>query len=169
MQRVLFAKHQCQEASLQFTALADQIMDHMAMHVSQTEVSSLITIRQSFVVDAEQVQNGRVEIVNVHRAGCPLFFARLRSQRVAVFVGDIVTVRVGLSVRDTGFNTAASHPCGEAARVMIAAVVLLREISLTIHGAAKLSAPDDQCVIQHASLLQVSDQSGAALVDVFAL
>ena len=57
----------------------------------------------------------------------------------------------------------------EAARMMVAAVILRREIALAVDGAAEFAAPDDQRVVEHAALLQVLDQRGRGLVGVAAL
>ena len=52
---------------------------------------------------------------------------------------------------------------------MVAPVVRLGQLALTVGGAAKFAAPDDQRLVEHAPLLEVGDQCGAGLVDVFAL
>jgi hypothetical protein len=52
------------------------------------------------VVDAEQVEDGGVEVVDVHGAGGPPELAGL--ERVAVGVGDVVAVVVGAAVGDAG-------------------------------------------------------------------
>lgn len=49
------------------------------------------------MVDAQEVQDGRVRVVNVHGARGPMVLVRLWSHRVAVFVGDVVAVVTGLS------------------------------------------------------------------------
>ena len=38
----------------------------LAMHVRQSEVSALIAVGQSFVVNSQQVQDGGVEVMNVN-------------------------------------------------------------------------------------------------------
>jgi hypothetical protein len=40
--------------------------DHPPAHVGQPEVPAGVTERQLLVVQAEQVQNGRMEVVHVH-------------------------------------------------------------------------------------------------------
>ena len=134
------------------------VVDDVTVNVGQAEVSSLVPVRQAFVINAEQMQDGRIEIVDVHRARRPPFLTRLRSQRHAVGIRDVVAVIVGASVGDTWFDSAARHPGGEAARVVIAAVVFFREISLAIHSAAEFAAPHKQRVFQHAALFEISNQ-----------
>src|SRR5207253_7895647 len=52
------------------SALGQDVLDDIAVHIRETEPTALIQIIQTFVVDAKQVQNGRLEIVNVDCAGC---------------------------------------------------------------------------------------------------
>ena len=42
-------------------------MNNVTVGVGQPEIATLVAIGQSFVVDAQQVQDGGVEIVNGHR------------------------------------------------------------------------------------------------------
>ena len=42
-------------------------MDHIAVNIGQSEVSSSVTIRELFVVEAHQAQHGGMQIVNMHR------------------------------------------------------------------------------------------------------
>ena len=50
----------------------------MTVDVRQSEITALVAIGQPSVINAEQVQNGGVKVMNVHRAGRPLFFRWLR-------------------------------------------------------------------------------------------
>src|SRR5438445_11845486 len=40
---------------------------HLTVHVRQPALDTVVVVRQPLVVQAEQVKNGRVEIVNGHR------------------------------------------------------------------------------------------------------
>ena len=42
-------------------------MDHVAVHVSQPEIAALVSIGQSRVIETEQLQNRRLQIVNLDR------------------------------------------------------------------------------------------------------
>ena len=112
-------------------------------------MAALELVRQLLVVDAQAVQNRGLQIVDVHR---------IRD--------DVVAEVVGLAVRDAGLDAAAGHPHGEAARMMIAAVVVVRQLALAVDGAAEFAAPDDQRVVEQAALLQILDQRGRRLIDV---
>src|SRR5262245_58733504 len=103
--------------------------------------------RQTSVVDAEATKNSGLQIVNVN----------------GIF-GDVVAVVVGLSKGDGGLDSAARHPHGEAARVMIAAVIGRGEMSLAVNGAAEFPAPDDERVVEHPALFEIGDQRGGRLI-----
>ena len=71
----------------------------------------------------------------------------------SVFDG-VVAVVVRVSVSHAWFHSATGQPGGEALRVVISAVGALSDWC-----SAKLSAPDDQSVFQHATSFQVGQQS----------
>ena len=119
------------------------------MHVGQAVVAALELECELFVVDAELVQDRRVQVVDVDR-----------------IADDVVAVVVGLTVRDARLDAAAGHPDCEAARVMIAAVVRGGQVALAVDGAAELAAPDDERVVEQPAPLQVENQSRTRLVDV---
>src|SRR5205809_79005 len=108
------------------------------MYVRQTMVAPLVAVSQTAVVDAQAVEHGGVQVVDVDR---------IRN--------DVVGKIVGLSVADARLDAAARQPEGEAARVMVAAIVVGGEGALAIDGAAKLAAPDDEGIVQKAALFQV--------------
>src|SRR5205823_3686168 len=68
-----------------FYLLAQERVYHVAMHVGEAEVAALEAVGQPRVLDAEAVQDGRVEVVDRHR----------------VF-GNVVAVVVGRPVADAG-------------------------------------------------------------------
>src|SRR5439155_15041640 len=104
------------------------------------------------VVDAEAVQNRCVEIVNVYR----------------VFE-DVVTELVGLAVTDARLDAAPGHPDRVTTPVMVTAVIVLLDFSLTINGATEFAAPDHERVVQEPALLEVFNERGTGLVGVLAL
>ena len=61
----------------------------MTVHVGQAEVAALITIGEPPVIDAELVQDGGIEVMDVHGAGGPLVFIRLWLELIAVGIGDV--------------------------------------------------------------------------------
>ena len=127
-------------------------MFHDSMDVGQPEVAALKLEGQLRVVDAQAVQDRGVQVVHVDR-----------------ILRDVVAVVVGLAVGDAGLHAAAGQPDGEAARMMVAAVVVGRELALAVDRAAELAAPDDQRVVEQAALLQVLTSAARRLVGVAAL
>src|ERR1051326_4062334 len=98
------------------------------------------------------MENGRVKIADVDGV-----------------LDDVVGHFVGLAMDKTGLHAAAGHPDGETAGMMVAAIIFLGELALAINGAAKFTAPNDQRVLEQATLLEVLDEAVAALVNVLAL
>lgn len=94
-------------------SLRNQILHHLPMHIGQTEAAALVEIRQPFVIHAQQAQHCGVEVVDVDAA-----------------FRDVVTEIIRLAIDQAGLHAAASHPCGEAARMMVAPVIVRREFAL---------------------------------------
>ena len=118
------------------------------MHVGQAEIAALEAVGQLGVVEAEQVQDRGVQVVDVDLVG-----------------GCVEAELVGLAERGAGLHSAAGQPHAETIRVMVAAVVA----SLDHRSAAELAAPDDQRVVEQAPLLEVAQQRGGWLVGRAAL
>src|SRR5438132_496005 len=110
-------------------SLPDQFLDHAGgFDAGEALVEALVTEGKALVVKAQQAQDGGVEIMDVN----------------GVF-DDVVREIIGLAINGARARAAASHPHGEATRVMIAPVVVFSESALGINSAAKFAAPDDQC------------------------
>ncbi len=73
--------------------LAQYILDHVAVDIGQSKVATGIVIRQPFVIDAQAVEHGRVQIVNGHTV-----FHRANTECI------------GLSIAHSPLDTSASHP-----------------------------------------------------------
>jgi hypothetical protein len=71
-------------------ASRQQRPDHRPVDVSQSEVASLEAVGEAFVVEAEQVEDGRLEVVDVDLVG-----------------GDMEAEVVGGAVAEPGFDAAA--------------------------------------------------------------
>ena len=110
------------------------------MYVGQAIVTPLEFVGELGVIDTELVKNGGMQIVHVDG-----------------LVHDVVAEVIRSAIGDTRFDTAACHPDREAAWVVIPSIVILRETTLAINGATEFTAPDHQCVIEHAALFQVRD------------
>lgn len=95
-------------------------------------------IGELLVIDAEAMQHGRVEVMDVDG-----------------LVDDVVAEVIRFSVNNSGLYTATCHPLGVATWVVVPAVVGLRQSTLAIDSSPEFSAPDHQCVVKHATLLEV--------------
>lgn len=82
--------------------------------------------------------------------------------------GDVVAKFVRFAV-NTRLDTAASHPNGEAAGVVVATVHLSGKGALAEVGTPEFATPNHECFIQQTTLFKVGYQSGGSLVGVLAL
>src|SRR5438128_1845304 len=78
----------------------------LTVHIRQPIEPALELVCQLLVIHAHLVQDRRLQIVNVDRV-----------------LHNVVAEVVRRAVRDTRLDPAASHPAGEAARVMIASII----------------------------------------------
>ena len=84
--------------------LGDQFIDHPAVHVGQTVVPSLKAIGQSFVIETQQMENGRLQVMNVDRV-----------------LGDRKSKLIGESVLEASLHFPSRHPHGVGVGIVIAA------------------------------------------------
>src|SRR5262245_18263770 len=105
-----------------------QLLDHLRwFDTCQPLVQALIFHAEPLVVEAEQVQDGRVEIADVDW-----------------ILDNVVYEVLGLAVDGAGPRAAARHAHREATRMVVAAVIRLAQPTLRVNGPAKLAAPDHQ-------------------------
>jgi hypothetical protein len=83
------------------------------LDASQAQFQPLLTNAQPFVVDAEQVQNGGVEVADVHW-----------------ILHDVVAEGAGFAEDEARLDAAAGHPVAKTARMMIAALIGRRQPAL---------------------------------------
>ena len=100
------------------------------MDIGKAVVASLESIGELFVINPKAVQYSGVKVMHVH-------WIRFY----------IVTIIIGFPISDAWFDTAAGHPNGKAPWVVITAKGI--GIALSINSAAKLTAPDDECLVEH--------------------
>src|SRR5262249_31797181 len=94
----------CHPRSIDCGRLHQQFFNHIPVHVSQSEVTSLKAISQFRVIESEQMQDSRVQIVDVR----------------GVF-GHVESEFVSLAKWGAGLDAAAREPHRESLVVMIAA------------------------------------------------
>src|SRR5437588_12205806 len=96
-------------------------------------------IREPLVVEAEQVQDGRLKVVDVHR-----------------LVDDVEAEVVGFAIGHAAPDAAASQPDRERLRMVIAAEAATeRRVALDHRRSAELAAPDDERVVEQAAPLEI--------------
>src|SRR5712692_2564994 len=99
-------------------------------------------VGETFMIQAEQMQHGRVEI----------------SYRDRILDGAVAKL-VRSAICHAAAGSSAGDPDAECILVMVAPVRALRH-----WGAAELAGPEDQGVIQQAAPLQIGQKSGGGLV-----
>ena len=124
----------------------DAFHDVGGIDAGEAEIESLGADGEAFVVEAELVEEGGVDVVNVD----------------GVFDGAEAEF-VGLTVDGAAFEAAAGEPHGEGVDVVVAAGGFA---DFAHGGAAEFAAPDDDGVIEEAALFEVFDEGGGGLVDV---
>src|SRR5262249_23231489 len=106
-------------------------LDHLAVNVGQAHVAAAESVGGALVVQAEQVEDGRVEVVDFD-----------------LLFDDVVAVLVGGAVRGTVLRPAPSEPEREAEGVVVAAVAALGH-----RRPPELPAPQHQRGVQQAARL----------------
>lgn len=105
----------------------------------QFEIQTLEPIRKLTMVDAEQVQHGRMQVTDVHG-----------------FFDGVVSQFVRRSVAATRSYSTTCQPDGKALDVVIAS----RSFAFILHHRCptELTSPHDKCFVEHPALLEISDQ-----------
>src|SRR5690242_9254721 len=110
-------------------------MHNLAADVRQSIVSALELVGEPCMVEPQQMEHRRLQVVYVHR----------------VF-GDVVAEIVRRPVDHARLNAGAGEPNRETARMMVAAVIRRGEGSLRVNRAPELTTPHDERVIEQAAL-----------------
>ncbi len=119
--------------------LCENFANHICLvNIRQLFVASIVMEAEFFVVQAEQMQDGGVEI----RDGDWLLNR---------FISEIV----GVSMRQTALDRAARNPQTESKLMMIASV-----FSLGHRRTSEFATPDDQRVLEQAPLFQIGQERG---------
>ena len=105
------------------------------MHVGQAEVTALVFVNESFMINAKQVHHGGVQVMDAN----------------GIF-RHVDAVIISTSVVGPAAYASASHPHGKATGMMIAAIDFVRQLALRVDRTAEFTAPDNQRIVQHAAL-----------------
>src|SRR6185437_15446266 len=128
-----------------YALLRDHLVDDIAKCVSQLVIATQIEVAQLVVVDAEQPQHRRIEVVGRRR-----------------FPDHVVVEIIRLTVVEARLDSTTSQPPREVATMMIPAPRPAR--TLGKRCAPELAAAHHQRVFQHTALLEIPDQGGRRLV-----
>ena len=110
-------------------------MDDVALIVGDSAFDAVLVIDEAFVVQPQQVQGGGVEVIGI--GGVPGGFP-------AQFISG--------TVADSATDSAAGHPGGEGARIVVAAQ---GPVALGGGLAPKLGGADHQSLIEQSARFQV--------------
>ncbi len=128
--------------------LGEDGLDDGAVDIGEAEVAALGAEGEALVVEAEAVEEGGLDIVDVDGV-----------------LDDIVAEFVGGAVDGAGLNAAAGHPHGEGFGVVVAAAGAAEGgVAFDHGGAAEFAAPDDEGFVEEAALFEVGDEGGAGAV-----
>src|SRR3954470_2231920 len=125
----------------EFCCSSQQSRHDLAVDIGQPEVTALETVGKFGVIEAEAMENGRLEIVDGD------FILR-----------DVVPEFIGGAIGDARLDSSAGHPHRKRVRMMIATDKIFVLRAIFVHrGAAKLTTPDNERIIEHSSLLKILD------------
>ena len=131
---------------------SQEVFDDVAVDVGEAEVAAGVVIGEVFVVEAEEVKDGGLEVVDVD-----LFVSNMEAEVIGGTVG-------------AGFGAAASHEGGEGLRVVVASGLAAKGgVGFDHGGASKFAAPDDEGFIEQAMTFQILDEGGGGLGGLFAV
>ena len=111
----------------------------MPMDIREAAVKAVVPHGQSLMVDAQQVQHGGIDVVNL-RGIFP----------VERFIPPLVALAMG----DSALNAASSEPVGKDIRVVIPPLA-----RLAARHATELGGPVYNRVLKQAALLKILNQS----------
>ena len=127
-------------------ASGEDVLHHAASDVGEAEVASGVAVGELLVVEAQEVEDGGVPVVDVDLA----------------FDG-FVAVLVSGTVAEAAFDATTGHPGGVAFVVVIATVA-----ALGVRRAPKLTGPDDEGVLEEIALFEIGEQARDGFVDLAA-
>ncbi len=121
------------------------------LNAGESLVEALIAERQLFMVDAEQMKQGGMQIADMDRILC-----------------HMVSEFVRCAVLEPGFGTAAGHPDREGVFVVVAAAGFGRFVALEHGGPSEFAGANHEGLGKQTARFQVAEQRSEGLVDRFA-
>ena len=118
----------------------EDLSDDLAADVCQAEIAARVAEGQALVIQAQEVQDRGLQIVDVDR----------------VF-DDVKTQIVGGAIERARLDAAAGHPHRECLRVMIAAQATMENrVAFHHRRAAEFAAPNHERLIEQTALFEVA-------------
>ena len=111
----------------------------MILHTGEPLVETECPVSQFFMVQAEEVKQGGIEVVDMHGS-----------------TFDSITQFVGSSMNITGFDTATGHPNGEGFLVVVpthSGFLTLNNRPLSHRSPSKFTPPNHKSIFEHSALL----------------
>ena len=125
-----------------------QFADNMAMHIGQPELAARVEMGQPLVVDAELMQDRRLQVMHVDR-----------------LIDDMEPKVIGRSIAEAPLHPAAGQPHRVRLRMMIATEASAEcGIVLDHRRASELATPDDERLVEQAASLEVRHQRSRCLI-----
>src|SRR5262245_24398806 len=115
------------------TYSSQDILNHFAMHVCKASIGAVVTEDKFRVIDAQQVQDGRMNVV-----------------AISGILDGLIGPFVRRAVRDAAPDAAAREPIREAEGIMIAAFA-----ALAARHSTKLSRPKHDGIIKQAARFEI--------------
>src|SRR5205814_2841237 len=109
----------------------EKLLHYVPCHVRQPEVAALEAVRQPGVIEPQEMENGGMQIVHVHR-----------------IFNDVVAELVGAADGYARLDPAARQPHCECPRMMIASEQFGAVARLVHRGPPELAAPDHECAVE---------------------
>ena len=94
----------------------------MSVDIGEAKISPLVTVSEFTMVDTKQVQNGGIEIVNMHGILSPVIL--VWADDITILIGEVVSIFIGLSISDTRLDPSACHPGGKSTGMVIPPVII---------------------------------------------
>ena len=133
--------------------LGENGLHDMAVDIGEAVVAPLEFVGEPLVIDAQEMKQGGLEVVNVNGVFC-----------------DVKADVIGLAVSDAWFDSSARHPDRESVGVVVTAPSwAVLKVALKKRSTAELASPDDEGVIEESPLFKVLNKPGRGLIGVAAL
>ena len=127
----------------------NDIPHNLPMHVGQPEVSTGISVGKPCVIEAEQVQDRGVQVMDMHR-----------------FFDGLVAEIVGRAVDHASLDAAAGQPDGKAPVIVVATPAGSAVDHLDGRRPAELAAAENQRLLEQPALFEVGQQCRDPLIAV---